>query len=135
MPCRSTTVDQPVVQITLTRRARQRQDGPSAGQLDQVEKASLAEEVIRGPTDFNGFERAPMRIAEAQITLGVAAAREGDLEGAVILGRQALSNGRKSLPSLAMVSQDLAVVLSNRFAGESEADAYLEQLREIRHET
>lgn len=96
---------------------------------------TLADEVIRGATDFNGFERAPMRIAEARITLGVAVAREGDLEGAVALGRHALSNGRKSLPSLAMVSQDLAVVLSDRFAGEAEAEAYLEQLREIRRET
>lgn len=93
---------------------------------------TLADEVIRGATDFNGFERAPMRIAEARVTLGVAAAREGDLEGAVTFGRQALSSGRKSLPSLAMVSQDLAVVLADRFSGEAEAEAYLEQLREIR---
>jgi transcriptional regulator with XRE-family HTH domain len=93
---------------------------------------TLADEVIRGATDFNGFERAPMRIAEARITLGVAAAREGDLEGAVTFGRQALSGGRKSLPSLAMVSQDLATVLTDRFSDEPEVEAYLEQLREIR---
>ena len=92
---------------------------------------TLADEVIRASTDFNGFERAPMRIAEARITLGVAAAREGDLEGAVTFGRQALSGERRSLPSLAMVSQDLAAVLSNRFTGETEAEEYLEQLREI----
>jgi hypothetical protein len=94
--------------------------------------STLADEVIRGATDFNGFERAPMRIAEAQITLGVAAAREGDLEGAVTFGRRALSGERRSLPSLAMVSQDLAAVLSDRFSGEAEAEQYLDQLREIR---
>lgn len=93
---------------------------------------TLADEVIRGATDFNGFERAPMRIAEARITLGVAAAREGDLEGAVSYGRQAISGERKSLPSLAMVSQDLATVLSERFSGEAEAQEYLDQLRDIR---
>ncbi|MEU4740114.1 hypothetical protein AB0G02_06555 [Actinosynnema sp. NPDC023658] len=93
---------------------------------------ALADEVIRAATDSNGFERAPMRIAEARITLGVAAAREGDLEGAVTFGRQALSGGRKSLPSLAMVSRDLATVLADRFSGEAEAESYLEQLREIR---
>jgi transcriptional regulator with XRE-family HTH domain len=94
--------------------------------------STLADEVIRGATDFNGFERAPMRIAEARITLGVAAAREGDLEGAVTFGRHALAGGRKSLPSLAMVSQDLATVLVDRFPGEAEAESYLDQLREIR---
>jgi transcriptional regulator with XRE-family HTH domain len=91
----------------------------------------LADEVIRSSTDFGGFERAPMRIAEAQITLGVASAREGDLEGAVAFGRRALSGDRKSLPSLKMVSRDLATVLSQRYAGEAEATAYLAELREI----
>lgn len=48
-------------------------------------------EVIRSSTDFNGFERKPMRIAEALVTLAVAAARAGDLSQAVNLGQQALS--------------------------------------------
>jgi hypothetical protein len=32
-----------------------------------------ADEVIRTSTDFDGMQRKPMRIAEAHITLGVAA--------------------------------------------------------------
>ena len=36
---------------------------------------SLANEVIQASTDFDGTERAPMRLAEARITLGVVAAR------------------------------------------------------------
>jgi hypothetical protein len=72
-----------------------------------------------------------MRIAEAQITLGVVAAREGDLDEAVSYGRRAINTGRKSLPSLAMVSQDLAAVLRERYPGEPEATEYLEQLRAI----
>ena len=62
--------------------------------------STLATEVIQAGTDFDGTERAPMRLAEARITLGVAAAREGDLEGAIHHGQQALNGQRKSLPSL-----------------------------------
>lgn len=91
----------------------------------------LSSEVIRASTDFHQNERWPMRIAEARITLGVVAAREGDLEEAVVRGRQAISGDRRSLPSLAMVSQDLARVLSERYSHEPEVDAYLEQLRAI----
>ncbi|MCA1194440.1 tetratricopeptide repeat protein [Saccharopolyspora sp. 6V] len=92
----------------------------------------LSEEVIRASKDFNGFERWPMRIAEAQVTLGVVAAREGDLEEAVTHGRRALSGDRKSLPSLTMVAQDLSQVLGERYRGEPEADAYVEQLKALR---
>ena len=38
---------------------------------------TLASEVIQASTDFDGTERAPMRLAEARITLGVVAARQG----------------------------------------------------------
>jgi hypothetical protein len=73
-----------------------------------------AEEVIEANTDFDGQERAPMRMAEARITLGVVRAREGDLEGAVSLGMRALEGDRKSLSSLLMVSWDLTKVLNDR---------------------
>jgi transcriptional regulator with XRE-family HTH domain len=97
---------------------------------DRLARA-LANEVIRTGTDFDGHERVPMRIAEARITLGVAAAREGELDEAISEGQLALADERKSLPSLAMVSQDLADVLADRYKGEAEAEAYLEQLRGI----
>jgi hypothetical protein len=48
---------------------------------------NLADEVIQASTDFDGRERAPMRLAEARITLGVIRAREGDLEGDAELPR------------------------------------------------
>lgn len=92
----------------------------------------LSDEVIRVSTGFNHHERWPMRIAEAQITLGVVAAREGDLDEAVTHGRRAIEGDRKSIPSLTMVSQDLADILSERYAGEPEADAYLDQLRAMK---
>jgi hypothetical protein len=73
---------------------------------------TLADEVIRSATDLDGSERAPMRLAEARVTLGVVAAREGDVEQAIHHGEQALAGQRKSLPSLAMVSRDLSRVFS-----------------------
>ena len=49
--------------------------------------------VVQASTDFDGTERAPMRLAEARITLGVVAAREGDLEHAVQLGSSGAQRG------------------------------------------
>jgi hypothetical protein len=91
----------------------------------------LAEEVIDASTDFDGQERAPMRLAEARITLGVVKAREGDLEGAIGLGVQALEGNRKSLPSLLMVSRDLTKVLKDRYPGETQTRDYLDQLTSL----
>jgi hypothetical protein len=61
----------------------------------------------------------------------VAAAREGDLDEAVTHGRRTLAGDRKSLPSLALASRDLAAVLSNQYGDEEEARDYLERLRVI----
>jgi len=91
----------------------------------------LAEEVIEASTDFDGQERAPMRMAEARITLGVVRARNGDLEGAVSLGMRALEGGRRSLPSLLMVSRDLTKVLNDRYADETQTQNYLDQLTSL----
>jgi transcriptional regulator with XRE-family HTH domain len=101
-------------------------------QTNEGERArELASEVIRASTDFDQHERWPMRIAEARITLGVVAAREGELDEALIHGHRAISGDRKSLPSLSMVARDLGDVLSAQFAGEPGAAAYLEKLRSI----
>jgi len=53
-----------------------------------------------------------MRLAEAHVTLGVVAARQGDLEEAIDQGKRALNGERKSLPSLLMASRDLTMVLT-----------------------
>lgn len=94
---------------------------------------ALAEDVICVGTDFNGKERAPMRIAEAQITLGVVAARTGDLDEALSHGRRALGIDRRSLPHLAMLAQDLAAVLTAEYPNADAAAEYLDELRSIRH--
>jgi hypothetical protein len=74
-----------------------------------------------------------MRIAEARMTLGVVAARQGELELAIQHGEHALSNNRKSLPSLIMVSRDLTRVLKDRYPNEPVAKSYLDELSTISH--
>ncbi len=73
---------------------------------------TYADEVLRLGTAVDGQQRSPMRNAEAHITLGVAAARNGDIEGALQHGNEAFNGGRKSTPSLRMVGSELAQVLS-----------------------
>lgn len=90
-----------------------------------------AREVIRSSTDPDGTERKPMRNAEARITLGVVAARAGDLDQAVTYGRRALKGDRKSLPSLLMCSKELATLVRERYPNEPEAVAYLDEVRAL----
>jgi len=80
---------------------------------DELAKRN-AEEVIRRSASPDGVQLAPMRTTEAQLTLGVIAAREGEIEKAAALGIQALQTGRQSRPSLLMVGSEL----------EAELDAY-----------
>jgi hypothetical protein len=94
---------------------------------------SLATEVIEATTDFTGTERAPMRIAEAPITLGVIAARQGELELAIQHCERALSNQRKSLPSLIMVGRDLTKVLKDRYPNEPVTKSYPDELSTMSH--
>lgn len=72
-----------------------------------------------------------MRLAEAHVTRGVIAARQGDLELAVDEGARALDSQRKSLPSLLMVSRDLTHILKSRYPSEPETESYLARLNAI----
>jgi tetratricopeptide (TPR) repeat protein len=92
---------------------------------------TYADEVIQDGTDHDGTERAPMRIAEARITLAVSAARQGELEQALSYGHKAIRGPRKSLPSLRMVARDLTQLLTDRYAGEPESADYLDQIHAI----
>ncbi|MEO3844481.1 XRE family transcriptional regulator [Streptomyces sp. B22F1] len=95
---------------------------------------TLAEEVLRAGTDFDGHERSPMRNAEARVTLGVTAAREGDLEQALAMGERALVGDRKSVPSLIMTSRELAAEMRRRYSSESAAQDYLARLDTLARE-
>jgi hypothetical protein len=92
---------------------------------------NLAHEVIQASTDFDGRERAPMRLAEARVTLGVLAARQGDLDEAISQGGRALNGQRKSLPSLLMASRDLTKILTDRYPTEPGTKHYLDQLHTL----
>jgi hypothetical protein len=72
-----------------------------------------------------------MRLAEARISLGVVAARQGAIEEAVHHGKQALNGRRKSLPSLLVVRRDLTHVLRDRYPSERAAQTYLRGLQAI----
>jgi hypothetical protein len=65
------------------------------------------------------------------VTLGVVAARSGDLEGAIDLGRKAISGAHKSLPSLAMHVRELAHVLAARYPRDASVNNYLAELHEV----
>lgn len=99
---------------------------------DKLARA-LAEEVLRAGIDFDGTERSPMRNAEARVTLGVTAAREGDLEQALTHGERALQGDRQSMPSLIMTSRELAAVMRQRYGTEPTAQDYLNHLSELGH--
>ncbi|MFD0773903.1 XRE family transcriptional regulator [Streptomonospora algeriensis] len=102
---------------------------------DDARADGLAEEVLSKVVDWRGRILAPMRAAEAHVTKGVVAARVGDLDAAVHHGHQALDGDRKSLPSLVMVGQELAEVLTDRYGGESDTQEYVDELRTLASST
>jgi len=66
-----------------------------------------AEEVIRRSMNPEGVVIAPMRKSEAELTLAVIAARQGDVDEASSRGVMALQDGRHSRPHLVMVASEL----------------------------
>ena len=77
-----------------------------------------AREIIRKTTNADGTSSSPMRSAEARLTLGVVAARNGDLDQAVNHGQEALAIDRRSQPSLLMIGKELDDVLRQRYGSE-----------------
>jgi tetratricopeptide (TPR) repeat protein len=90
-----------------------------------------AHEVMASSVDVDGTPRKPMRIAEAEMTLAVLAARRGEMEQAVDYGRRVLGRERRSLPSLLLVSSELAHVLSARFGQARPAVEFVDDLRAL----
>lgn len=95
--------------------------------------AMHAEEVIRKNTNPDGTETKPMRNVEARLTLGVVAARQGDLEKALSHGLDALHTDRQSRPTLKLVGAELDRTFQSGFKSEPEAQEYHEAFEEIRH--
>lgn len=102
---------------------------------DDVRASRHAKEVLRLGQGPDGKELAPMRMAEARLTLGVSAARSGELEEAVTVGESAFSSERKSLPTLFMVAGELESELTARYPKETPTKDYREKLVELRRES
>jgi hypothetical protein len=83
-----------------------------------------ARETIRKTTAPDGRDLAPMRRAEAEITLGVIAARSGVPGEAISYGYKALGIGRRSQPSLLMVISELDRALRERYPDNADVHAF-----------
>lgn len=92
---------------------------------------TYASEVLRLGTRADGAERSPMRNAEARISLGVVAARQGDPDAAITYGRRALTGDRRSLPSLLMCSRELGDLIAERYPSSNDGAEYLTDLRTL----
>lgn len=88
---------------------------------DDAMAEAKAREVLRRAAPEGQPLVAPMRAAEATLTLGVVAARSGDFDQAIKHGNYALEIPRKSKPSLRMVGSELDEILRARYPQSSEA--------------
>jgi ATP/maltotriose-dependent transcriptional regulator MalT len=102
------------------------------GDNDRAEEH--AREVITQHGRPDGTSNAPMRTTQARITLGVVAARRGDLDEAVAYGESAFEFERQSLGDLANLSADLDTVLQHRYRGEQLARDFHERHLTIRRQ-
>lgn len=102
---------------------------------DDERAATHARSVINISTGPDGAEISPMRAAEARLTLGVAAARTGEIEEAIGMGTAALEADRKSLPSLLLVADELDKELRSRYPREAATRDFHEQVTTIKRGT
>lgn len=72
-------------------------------------------EVIDSHRRPDGTTRAPMRTAEARLSLAIVSARQGDLDGAVAWGRSAFEFDTKPMADLLSRGKDLDRVLRSAF--------------------
>ena len=87
-----------------------------------------AQEIIRKSAGLDGSDPAPMRRAEAELTLAVVSARNGALDEALTCGQRAVSIDRRSYPSLMMVGSELDRVLQRNFPGNSQVQDFHQTL-------
>jgi hypothetical protein len=92
---------------------------------------ALADMLFAASTDFDGTVRAPMRQAEARITLGVVAARRGDLEAAISQGERALIAPRRSLRPCSWSAAISPGSSTTSTPSEPATQAYLDQIHAL----
>ena len=73
----------------------------------------------------------PIRMAEARLTLGVVAARAGELDEARADNSCALESARRSLPSLLMVAGEHDAVLAVQYPQEQTTEELRGRLRDV----
>lgn len=73
----------------------------------------------------------PIRKAEAELTLGVVAARHGTVDDALGYGHKALSIDRRSQPTLLMVGSELDRALRQRYPDNAGVQQFHRSLNEI----
>jgi tetratricopeptide (TPR) repeat protein len=95
---------------------------------DDQKAKELATEVIDHHLRPNGSSRAPMRTAEARLSLATVHAREGNLEGAVSFAESAYEFETKPMSDLLSRGQDLSRLLRNRFGNHSLVTEFREYL-------
>lgn len=90
-----------------------------------------ADQVLALGIGPDGTERAPMRMAEARLTLGAVAARAGELELALDVALTAFRARRRSLPSLLMVAGEVGNELRRRDPSGRPAAEFIEAVRSV----
>jgi tetratricopeptide (TPR) repeat protein len=102
------------------------------GDNERAEEHGL--EVIAQHGRPDGSTNAPMRTAQARITLGIVAARRGDLDQAVSYGESAFEFERQSLVDLVSLSSDLDHVIQQSYRGEQLAREFHERHLDARRQ-
>ena len=87
-----------------------------------------ATEVIGTHLRPDGTSRAPMRTAEARLSLATVSAREGDLEGAVSFAISAYEFDTKPMSDLLSRGRDVGRLLQSRYGNHSLVTEFREYL-------
>ncbi|MBV9141650.1 MAG: hypothetical protein JO115_12160 [Pseudonocardiales bacterium] len=74
---------------------------------EDTRAAEHAHEVLRLSQRPDGSDRSPMRATEARLTLAIVSLRNGDIDHATEWARTAFHADRKSVKSLAMITDEL----------------------------
>lgn len=101
---------------------------------DDQKAKEHALEVIRDHVRPDGTTRAPMRTAEARLSLATISAREGDLDGAVAWGKAAYEFDTKPMADLLSRGKDLDRLLRSRFDGVGIATEFHDYLANLQTE-
>jgi transcriptional regulator with XRE-family HTH domain len=96
---------------------------------DDKRASAHAREVIELSQRPDGTERAPMRAAEARLTLAVTALRDGDIEAAAEWTKAALDANRRSVAPLSMIANEVTREVKQLYANDPSANAIIEPIR------